>query len=219
MPVSVSSAETCPPSCPFKDAGCYAAVGNLAIHWRKVTGGLRGMNWQAFLSAIQTIPRGALWRHNQAGDLPGKGEKIDADMLKELTKANEGRRGFTYTHKLPTPKNLSAIRQANAGGFVVNLSANDLRHADKLKETGLPVVVVLLIESVNGPRKFNTPAGNTVVVCPATYSPLTCLRCGICANGKRQTIVGFPAHGIAKQKVDKVARGGKWHFCSSVSSR
>lgn len=207
IPVTTSSADTCPDSCPLKGAGCYADVGPLAIHWRKVTKGERGGNWNEFLSFVRSLPFRQLWRHNQAGDLPGKGETIDKEKLASLVEANRNRRGFTYTHKPMTPGNLRAVVEANKNGFAVNLSANNVSHADKLSGKGAPVVTILPIEAQNGPRKFNSLAGNTVVVCPATYSNLTCERCGICAHAARKTIVGFPAHGTRKAKASQIAKG------------
>ena len=48
---------------------------------------------------IAALPVNDLWRHNQAGDLPGDGELIDKPKLRQLIKANHGKRGFTYSHK------------------------------------------------------------------------------------------------------------------------
>ena len=117
-------------------------------------------------------------------------------------------RGFTYTHKPPTKSNIEGIRIANANGFTVNISANNLDHADTLKETGLPVCVVLPSESVNE-RSLQTPAGNKVIVCPATrLEGMTCDKCRLCSISDRPFIIGFPAHGIAQKKASNIAKGG-----------
>lgn len=87
-----------------------------------------------------------LWRHNQAGDLPGENDTIDLVALAQLAEANVGKRGFTYTHKPMTADNAAAVKQANARGFTINLSADNLSEADDLAEMQVgPVVVVLLI--------------------------------------------------------------------------
>jgi hypothetical protein len=78
------------------------------MHWDKVTQGERGLDWAEFLAEIKALPRHQLWRHNQAGDLPGVGDSLDVAKLAELTKANKGKNGFTYTHKKPTERNLRA---------------------------------------------------------------------------------------------------------------
>lgn len=199
IPVSTSSADTCPPSCPFRAAGCYAKSGPLALHWSKITSGGRGLNWESFCDEISRLPRGQLWRHNQAGDLPGEGEYIDASALGQLTRANHNRKGWTYTHKYGTESNREAIRSANAKGFTVNLSANSLAHADELAAHDCgPVCVVL---PSNQTQNTMTPGGRKVVICPATQrQDVTCATCGLCQK-QRGAIVGFPAHGTAHKKV------------------
>lgn len=203
IPVSTSSADTCPPSCPFKSQGCYAKSGPLALHWAKITSGNRGLAWSEFCQAIADLPDAQLWRHNQAGDLPGAGEHIDAIALAQLTKANQGRRGYTYTHKHATEGNREAIRSANARGFTVNLSANTLAHADELADTKCGPVVVVLPSGQT--TNTTTPAGRKVVICPATVRDnVTCASCGLCQR-QRSAIVGFPAHGTGAKRASAVA--------------
>lgn len=201
IPVSTSSRDTCPDSCPFKRNGCYADSGKLVIHWNKVDGGERGLPWHSFLAQIRRLPEGQLWRHNQAGDLPGENEVVDAKRLQQLAAANTGRRGFTYTHKPPTPANLKAIRAANAAGFTINLSGNSLAHADALLGQGAPVVAVV---TESAPAKGTTPAGNKYVVCPAQIrDDVTCASCGLCQNADpRRPVVAFRAHGNGKRKIE-----------------
>lgn len=206
IPVSTSSAKTCPDVCPLKTLGCYATGGPLALHWKAVTNGSRGTHWQTFLRQIFELPANQLWRHNQAGDLPGLNNTINGDALRSLTIANRGKRGFTYTHKPPTPENLSLIREANEGGLTINLSANNLDHADKLIKTGLPVTVVLPSEDVDK-RSQLTPAGHKVVTCPAARSKrINCSTCALCQKADRNFIIGFPAHGARKNAVSNLVR-------------
>ena len=203
IPVSTSSAETCPEACPFKAKGCYAKGGPLALHWSKVTSGERGIDWSAFIAEVRKFPAGQLWRHNQAGDLPGIGNAIDGVKLAQLSKANDGKRGFTYTHKPPTGSNLSALKRANRAGFVVNLSANSISHADKLAKTGLPVAAVVPQES---PDRFTTPECNRVVICPAQrVDGISCDKCRLCAKADRGFIIGFKPHGAGSKAVNQIA--------------
>jgi len=202
IPVSTSSATTCPDACPFKASGCYAKSGPLAIHWSKVSAGLRGLQWTEFLDVVRSFAEGQLWRHNQAGDLPGNGDKIDRAALAQLARANAGRRGFTYTHKPARGANLKAIRFSNRSGFVINLSANSVAHADKLAELGLPVAAVVPQSS---PDRFTTPAGNKVVICPAQrVAGISCNTCRLCAKGNRAFIIGFRPHGTGSRKVEAI---------------
>jgi hypothetical protein len=208
IPCSVTSKATCPVSCVFRghSGGCYAAGGPVGIHWQLVSNGERGMGWDMFCDAVATLPEGQVWRHNVAGDLPGDGEKIDRRALDKLIAANLGKRGFTYTHYRPdNVNNYDAILAANLGGFTVNLSANTLREADELYDTGIAPVVVVLPHDQDANLK--TPKGRTVVVCPATQrDDVSCATCQLCQR-QRASIVGFPAHGAAFKKVTLVARG------------
>lgn len=203
IPVTTTSANSCPPTCGFKDNGCYAQSGPLAIHWKWVSEGRRGYSFDELLQEIATLRRHALWRHNQAGDLtPEAPGVIDSRRLTRLAMANRGRRGFTYTHYLPTPANRIAIRQANQLGFTVNLSAESLRQADEYLDHGVaPVVVALPSNAANATR---TPAGHHVIVCPASTGNTDCLNCGICQQRDRASVVGFPAHGSGAKRVEEI---------------
>ena len=199
IPVSTTSADTCPEACPFIKT-CYAKTGPLRMHWDKVSAGVRGGTFEAFLGLIQALPRFTLWRHNQAGDLPGVGDTLDTEALDALVTANKGKRGFTYTHKpLRLESERQAVKDANTHGFTVNLSANTLEHADALYGLSIGPVVTVLSEDVHGNMPVHTPGGIRVVVCPATYrEDVTCATCALCQRADRKVIVGFPVHGNGK---------------------
>ena len=206
MAVTTSTAKTCPTSCPFKRNGCYADSGPLKLHWDKVTEGERGDDWSTFISKIKDLPTGSKWRHNQAGDLPGDMEKLNDEKCIELAKANKGKRGFTYTHYdvLDNFQNAITVNIMNHLGFTVNVSANNLEHADKLCDLDIaPVATVLPIEQTTNTV---TPKGRKVVVCPATYKDdVSCASCMLCEKWDRNVVVGFPAHGTSKKKASKIA--------------
>lgn len=198
IPVSTTERDSCPTDCAMR-AGCYAASGPLALHWAAVSAGTRGTSWGQFVQAIAALPDGQLWRHNQAGDLPQAGGTIDAVKLGQLVAANQGRRGFTYTHHRDRAS-LAWIKHANEWGFTVNLSANDLTDADALADTGAGPVVVVLASTQT--ENTETPAGRKVVVCPATQrDDVSCATCQLCQR-QRSTIVGFPAHGTKKRVIN-----------------
>lgn len=224
MPVSTTSADTCPDACPLKAHGCYAEAGPLGMLWKALSAAVPGqayrqgrgtsqsLTWSGFVARIAALPIGTLWRHNQAGDLPGTNDAIDAEALSALVAANVGKRGFTYTHKPLTgphgAANKRAIASANARGFVVNLSADNLREADELVDENIAPVVVILSAEVHGNAKIETPKGRKVSVCPATYlDNVSCATCQLCQRSTRASIVGFPAHGTSKRKASTVATG------------
>lgn len=197
IPVSTSCKSTCPKSCALKNQ-CYAKFGPLNCHWSKISNGERGIDYKTFLRQIKNLPNNQLWRHNQAGDLigePTNNEKICEKSLNLLIKANRGKRGFLYTHKWKNFKNIRLIQKANANGLTINFSANSLTEADFLVEYG-PTVVVLTEN-----KNTTTPKGRKVIVCPAVNKDTNCSICKICSKADRNFIVGFPAHGIAKNQL------------------
>ena len=203
---SYSDSETCPITCPLKDSGCYAKSGPTSWVWKKVDNGQGTTDWNGFCQKVKRLPKGTMWRHNVAGDLPRKGKEINDEAMIELIKANKGKNGFTYTHHALTDHNLTIIDIANANGFTINLSANGMHQVDQYMDTDLPVVTVLPIDA---PKVQYTAKGRKVVVCPAVTRPdkVTCSTCGICADNNRSYAIGFPAHGVSKKKAQLVAFG------------
>ncbi len=203
IPVTTTSADSCPPSCGLFDQ-CYGKTGHLRLHWSHVNKGTRGSSLADLCLDIRRLPGGALWRHNQAGDLPGTGESINANELTRLAKANRGRRGFTYTHKAPIGARLVAMQEATAAGFTINLSADNATHADTLTRHGLPVVVVI---PANAPKVSHTPRGRKIVLCPAEFTnKITCSNCGLCQIANRDYIIGFKPKGAQRRAVDLIAQ-------------
>jgi hypothetical protein len=91
-------------------------------------------------------------------------------------------------------------------GFVVNLSANSVSHADTLAKLGLPVAAVVPQDS---PDRFTTPEGNRVVICPAQrVDGISCNTCRLCAKGNRGFIVGFKPHGTGAKRVQRITTAG-----------
>lgn len=209
IPVSYTSSNSCPDSCPLIGAGCYASAGYYTrLNWGKVDSGERGTPWIEFCNRVSDLKSGTLWRHNIAGDLPHKNGVINRGRVGLLTSANAGKKGFTYTHHdTALGNNAATIKTANAGGFTINLSANNPKHADQLLALGIaPVVTILPHDQM---ENTTTPAGNAIVVCPAvTRSDVTCKTCGLCQNQRRYRgydqpiIIGFPAHGAGKAKAE-----------------
>jgi len=205
IPVTTSSRSSCPASCPLNNGeGCYAEAGYYTrMHWDKVTSGERGGDWGALCNSIAKLPDGTVWRHNIAGDLPHTDQLIDAAAMVQLGFAAKDTKGFTYTHHdMALEHNRAAVQSINeTKGFTVNLSADDLTHADKLADLAIgPVAVVVASDQVSNTL---TPMGRKVVICPAAIrDDVTCKTCKLCAVTTRKSIIGFPAHGTAKGKID-----------------
>lgn len=218
IPTTMTERASCPDSCPFKDdRTCYPNFSPLGFQWIALEseGIYPGQSkrciiprtWDELCYEISRLPKRQLWRHNAAGDLPGKGDTIDTKLLDKLVEANSKSKakGYTYTHKPVGTRgkklaNAKAIEKANKNGFCINLSADNLQEADQLADLGIaPVVVVVPSDA---PRIMKTPKGRKVVACSHEYKDIQCDRCQRCANKDRNTIVSFHAHGTMKSAVD-----------------
>lgn len=222
MPTTFGPRSTCPSTCPLKGKGCYGSEGPMNLIWGRVDNRVTGAKWDIFLKRIQDeVERGRIWRYATVGDLPNVRENvIDVNRLQQLVNINRGRMGYTYSHypieKKPgvTEKmaehNRKAVRMANDGGFIINISANSMEEADRLSSFGLPVVTLLKRGSVQ--KVFKTPEGRHGIICPAqTQETMTCLKCKLCARQERASnapgtpgnpIIGFEAHGSRVRMVE-----------------
>lgn len=198
IPVSTTEPDSCPSACPLKNGGgCYAESGPLLLHWRKVGKKARGSSWEEFCVNINKLPAGQLWRHNQAGDLPGFDNVIDTEKLSLLVNSNKRKRGFTYTHYPMHGDNLKAVRHANALGFTINASANNDQEAMKLHALGLPTVTI-----ATQARPYKLSNGIQVAICPAQKSDsVSCATCKLCQKSSRNYVIGFIPHGSGKKRV------------------
>lgn len=206
IPCSMTERSSCPSTCPFYNKGCYALYGPCKMHWDKVSA--RGLEWKKFCAEVEKFEPGQIWRHNVAGDLPGRDNKIDSAKLSALVKANHGKMGYTYSHKqLLSGKyakdNRKQIKAANKGGLTINLSANSLAEVDKLAALKIgPVTVVLPADCKD---KLKTPKGRTVIKCPAqSKEGISCENCKLCARPNRNVVIGFAAHGAATKTVSEI---------------
>ena len=207
MAVSTTAKASCPDKCPLKKAGCFADGGPLQLHWEQVSQGARGVNFDDFILQVAALPRGAEYRHNQAGDLPPKEDTpntIDAVKLAALAAVIRRRRikGFTYTHYpvIDNEVNQIAIKAANDNGFTINLSANNINEVDTL--LALNIAPVAVIMPLSAPKVTFTAAGNKIIICPAqTNKKTACIDCMLCAKTDRSFSIGFYPHGSSAKKA------------------
>jgi len=168
IPTTTSDRQTCPKTCPFYDKGCYAKSGPQNIHWKAVSAGERGYEWDQFMTLVRKLQRGQLWRHNVSGDLPHDGNGIiNGEQVAQLVDANRGRKGYTYTHHELNEINLGVIKYANAAGFTVNVSTESVEVADKVM-TDHKIPAVAVVNSDKTDRFYRTESGRKVITCTAT---------------------------------------------------
>ena len=225
--VTTSARASCPTTCPLSrrakgpSAGtCYAEQGFIGAYlWANLDrvpvggsfrkGRITVRSFDEVLRVVRTQAEGAIWRHNQAGDLASDdGVTINREKLQQLTDANKGRCGFTFTHYLVLKhsENQNAVREANREGFAVNISTESLEEADAVADLNIGPVVTLLPAGTTENAK--TPKGRTVAICPAiSNKEVTCASCRICTT-QRKAIIGFPAIGRYKHKIGGTEAAG-----------
>lgn len=200
---TMSDRESCPESCPLRDAECYAGLGRLALLWRKMHTFRTALNAEGYLEKLSQLPLGWLCRLNQAGDIRGPAEI--AAIAVRVTHA----RVWLYTHRkdhatLRAVLSANRATAANGGmGLVGNVSADDMTEADRLAAEGHLVAVTV---PPTGERSRRTPAGREVKQCPAQYVPG--FGCGACGNGRpwcqrvdRSFDIGFEPEGARARKL------------------
>ena len=141
IPVTTTERTSCPTTCPFYDKGCYAKSGPLAFHWRKVSDGERGTDWQGLTSLSDHYLSVSYGDTIRLVILPHTEGQINSTLLGSLVKANRGKRGFTYTHHVLNNHNTWLIEVANQFGFTVNVSTESKDDAVAAFNKGLPAVV------------------------------------------------------------------------------
>ena len=204
MPVTYNSRLSCPDSCIFKNNGCYADNYHTRLNWDKVTSGERGGTFKELLDNIKALKPGTIWRACVAGDIPSnkKGE-ISRTYIKGITEANQGLKGYTYTHnRLDVGENISLLKTANKKGFTVNISTETEAAADNAVLNSLPAVIV--VKSTETRRTWLTKNKNKILVCPAQTNGVNCIDCQLCQNRPKNLIIAFLAHGNLSKIIDKI---------------
>ena len=204
IPVTTTSKDSCPDECGYKGNGCYGDVGPIQWQWRKLDEA--GLTLEQACERIAKLRRHTLWRHNQVGDLPQDEQGlIDVRALEMIVAAAEHTDGFTFTHHSPWEyRNHDAIKAANmVGGLTINLSAENLAEADHFVDMDIGPVVVAL--PADAKKRLFTPKGRQISICPASIrDDMTCMTCGICQSADRKALIGFPAHGAGKARVERI---------------
>lgn len=198
----VSIEGSCPP-CVFRDAGCYAQGGFVALHARRLDESARGRSPLAVAQdeakAIDRshgggrVPEGQLLRLHVSGDCSTDEAAFTVGAAAARWLVRGGRAVWTYTH---------AWRQVPRGCWgPVNVLASIEDPRDGVAAMGLGYVPALVVPHHDGRRAREHLDGGSLlyVPCPAQTDSATCSSCQLCAKTPmlRQGWRGiaFAAHG------------------------
>jgi hypothetical protein len=190
---------TCPASCPYLGAGCYAQAGKVAMASRRASGSTGPALRAAAAAMVLAARMGVTARLHVSGDFLERG-RIDARYVQGLVRiarwlrAQTGDAGrlsaWSYTH-IP-PARFETHRRVLADAGVV------VRYSDAAPSAG-PVAIVHPFADREGIAA--RVQGARVIRCPAQLSDaVTCASCRACWTHPDRVVV-FDPHGPGARKV------------------
>jgi len=205
-PVAVTyvSQASCPTTCTFRGAGCYAELGMTGIHTSRVNQSkdsavALARKEAAAIDALKTTHRPM--RLHVVGDCKTPDAARIVSAASERYTAKNGQPTWTYTHAWR-----SVPREA-WGRVSVLASVETLADAAKALKRGYASAVVVGSFPSDG-KAYSTPDGLKVIPCPAQTAHKTCIECRLCMNADslvdRKAVIAFEAHGSRKNKILRV---------------
>lgn len=192
--------KTCPETCTLKDNGCYAQVGYVGFHMRRLETKTSSMKAYDIIRkeareimSLGPSANGKPLRLHISGD--AKTTKT-ANLLREASKKWNGK-VFTYTHAWRTvPRNAW-------GNISVLASVENLSQAKEAIDHGYTPAVTVSHHPVNG--KAYQKDGVKVIPCPQQTKAVTCNKCKLCMNDsmlyQQNAVIAFAAHGLRKKRI------------------
>lgn len=204
MHATYAAQSTCPPSCPFYGAGCYAETGHIGIYAAQpMRGAAAGVDPCAVAvveaAAIDAAPATRDLRLHVLGDMhcAGCARRIAAAVGRYLGRARRPVRAFTYTHNHTIPRTafgpISALRSCETAAQV------RAAHA-----AGFGAALVTLRSPPPNGRAYAAD-GYRVVPCPYETRGVGCADCRLCLDGDRlaaaRIAIGFTPHSAGAARV------------------
>jgi hypothetical protein len=189
--------QTCPSTCPLKNNGCYAQLGNVGFQNIRLQKKMDGMYAYDIIrkeareiASYGPKANGKSLRMHVSGDVrTAKAAKLLGDAAKKW----EGK-VYTYTHSWRT------IPRSSWEGISVLASCESIADAkEALKKGYAPSIVVSHHES----DKAYIKDGIKVIPCPSQTRDVTCEKCRLCMNDtmlkEQNAAIAFAAHGARKK--------------------
>ena len=187
---------TCPESCIFKGAGCYAEKGRMGIHTSRLNKASKAETpatlAAAEAAAIDLIkPKPGLpLRLHVVGDCPtDESARTVSDAAARYT-AKGGGKAWTYTHAWET------VERASWGDVSVLASVHgQLDAVAALRRGYAPAIVVETHESA---KRWTDSQGTSWIPCPEQTRGVTCDKCRLCFDAtylkNKRTGIAFAKH-------------------------
>ena len=198
-PVALATYRTqvsCPGDCPLMGSGCYAenngVGGSQSPFGHAGRGTILDDDYSPLIDAIASLRPARMVRFNVAGDYLLEDGTPDLGYI-EATNHAHRQSVLSYTHawRRLDPKMFHPNTRPNA-------SCDSVEGIREAVEAGWAAVIVDPGDLY--PQGAELAPGHKAVTCPYETSKRQCVDCGLCARGKRPSVVVFSAHG-ARRKV------------------
>lgn len=197
MPVSYRGKDTCPPSCPFLNNGCYGD-GRIFALAHKFAQSLTIDRARQIL--VKRKANARYLRDRVVGDILTPTGKVDWEYLAAISSVGRdaGLTVFGYTHAWQLLRKRDVARLAKLG-YVMNASCETASQVSKAISLGMPAVIT------NGEILEGAMIDDMrVITCPAQVRDnVTCATCGLCAKTDRKVVIRFMPHGPSRKRAER----------------
>lgn len=198
-----ASQSTCPATCPFRSAGCYAEHGPAGLHTATVNASSIEDPVQIArieVAGIDGLPADVDLRVHVVGDcpIPEAAELVGSAMIRYEKRSANGRRAWTYTHAWRTVQH-----EAWQGAHVL-ASCETLEDVREAQARGYATAIV--VPEHPGHAAYEVGSA-TIIPCPAETRGQECVDCRLCMRTDKLRAlgltIGFTPHGSGQQTVRK----------------
>lgn len=201
--VTLVSQASCPKSCPFYKAGCYAEAGPMGIHTSRLNKSLVTDQIEIAKCEAEAIlglkGRRPLRLHVVGDTTTSEAAKIVSEAARSYSKRqNQPVWGYTHQHDIP--------REAWDGVSMLR-SCESIDQVRQSHKDGY--AAALVVSEFKQDTVYEIAPGIKGVPCPQiTGRAKTCEDCGLCMNDKKllksNLVILFAAHGSGTKKIKRM---------------
>lgn len=194
-----ASQATCPDTCPFQGAGCYAESGPCGLILKRLNASeIKDPNELAKMEAegIKNLSGNRQLRLHVVGDCK---TKRSAEILAEACESYSNK-VWCYTHNRSIPRK-------SWGNISILRSCETLRQAEEATKSGFGVSMV--VPSFKENKRYYLGRGLYGIPCPAQVKGIKCVDCKLCLNSSKlgKNVVLIAAHGVKKKDAIQAVGG------------
>ena len=200
-----ASQHSCPTTCPFRKAGCYAELGYAGIHTQR-------LNKSGVEDVIEIAQHEAQAIRELSGELDLRihvvGDCSTDDAARIVSEAAEnhmlkhGKKAWSYTHA-------HNVERKSWGEVSVLRSCEKLSQVKQANEDGYAAAMV--VPEFESEKPYNIGEGFVGIPCRNQVDPnITCTTCRLCMNDKNlhktKRVILFEPHGVRRKMVGNMLR-------------